>query len=108
MTQPDPHVFMSQFTSWEVATKGNKWQGRNITRWRNAAYDETYRAAEGELDPVKRAALFIRLNDLVCGDHAVIPIVYRLRVVAKSNKLHAPPTSWDNDLWDLASWYRDA
>ena len=33
MTQPDPEVFMNQFTSWEVATKENKWQGRNITRW---------------------------------------------------------------------------
>jgi len=107
MTQPDPHLFMSQFTSWEVATKGNKWQGRNITRWRNADYDETYRAAEGELDPVKRAALFIRLNDLVCSDHAVIPVVYRLRVAAISNKLHASLSGWDNDLWDLASWYRD-
>ena len=33
MTQPDPELFMNQFTSWEVATKENKWQGRNITRW---------------------------------------------------------------------------
>ena len=55
MTQPDPHLFMSQFTSWEVATKGNKWQGRNITRWRNADYDETYRAAHpGRLSSPRR------------------------------------------------------
>jgi peptide/nickel transport system substrate-binding protein len=108
MTQPDPEVFMMQFTSWEVATKENKWQGRNITRWQNAEYDKTYRAAEGELDPVKRAALFIRLNDLVCGDQAVIPVVYRPRVAAISNTLHASLTGWDNDLWDLPNWYRDA
>jgi peptide/nickel transport system substrate-binding protein len=107
MTQPDPEVFMMQFTSWEVATKDNKWQGRNITRWQNAEYDEIYQAAEGELDPVKRAVLFIRLNDLVCGDQAVIPVVNRPRVAAISNKLHASQTGWDNDLWDLASWYRD-
>jgi peptide/nickel transport system substrate-binding protein len=107
MTQPDPELFMSQFTSWEVANKENKWQGRNKPRWRSAEYDKTFRAAEGELDPVKRAVLFIRLNDLVCDDHAVIPIVYRPRVAAISNKLHASLTGWDNDLWDLASWYRD-
>jgi hypothetical protein len=53
-------------------------------------------------------ALFMRLDDLVWGDHAVIPVVYRLRVVDISNKLHAPPTGWDNDLWDLADWDRDA
>jgi peptide/nickel transport system substrate-binding protein len=107
MTQPDPELFMRQFTSWEVATKENKWQGRNKPRWRSAEYDETFRAAEGELDPVKRAVLFIRLNDLVCGDHAVIPVVYRPRVAAISKKLQASLSGWDNDLWDLPSWYRD-
>jgi peptide/nickel transport system substrate-binding protein len=108
MTQPDPELFMLQFTSWEAATKENKWQGRNIPRWRNEAYDSAFRAAEGELDPVKRAALFIRMNDLVCGDPAVIPVVYRPRVAAISSKLQASLSGWDNDLWDLASWYRDA
>lgn len=108
MTQPDPELFMNQFTSWEVATKENKWQGRNIPRWKNDEYDKAFRAAEGELDPVKRAALFIRMNELVCSDQAVIPVVYRPRVAAISSKLHASLTGWDNDLWDLASWYRDA
>ena len=42
MTQPDPAVFMRQFLSAEVATKANKWQGRNITRWQNADYDKLY------------------------------------------------------------------
>jgi peptide/nickel transport system substrate-binding protein len=60
MTEPDPEVFMNQFVSWEVASKDNKWQGRNITRWRNEEVDKAYRAAQGELDPIKRAALFIR------------------------------------------------
>jgi peptide/nickel transport system substrate-binding protein len=108
MTEPDPGVFMRQFNSWEVASKENKWQGRNITRWRNDEYDKAFRAAEGELDPVKRAALFIRMNDLVCNDQAVIPVVNRPKVQAVSNKLHAPGSGWDNDLWNLRDWYRDA
>jgi peptide/nickel transport system substrate-binding protein len=108
MTQPDPEVFMNQFTSWEVATKENKWQGRNITRWRSEEYDKTFRAAEGELDPVKRAALFVRMNDLACGDQAVIPVVYRPRVAAISSKLEASLSGWDNDLWNLGDWYREA
>src|SRR5437660_2926411 len=99
MTEPDPEVFMRQFNSWEVASKENKWQGRNITRWRNDEYDKAFRAAEGELDPVKRAALFIRMNDLVCNDPVVIPVVNRPKVQAVSNKLHAPGSGWDNDLW---------
>ena len=108
MTQPDPERFMNQFCSWEVATKDNKWQGRNISRWRNEEYDKTFRAAEGELDPVKRAAHFIKMNDLVVGDQAVIPVVYRPRVQAVSSKLHTWTSGWDNDLWMLAEWYRDA
>jgi peptide/nickel transport system substrate-binding protein len=108
MAQPDPGLFMNQFTSWEAATKENKWQGRNITRWRSEEYDKAYRAAEGELDPVKRAALFIKMNDLVVGDIAVIPVVYRPGVAAISSKLHAPISGWDNNMWNLRDWYRDA
>jgi peptide/nickel transport system substrate-binding protein len=108
MTEPDPGFFMNQFVSWEVASKENKWQGRNITRWRNDEYDKAFRAAEGELDPVKRAALFIRMNDLVCDDRVVIPIVNRPKAQAVSNRLHAPGSGWDNDVWNLKDWYRDA
>jgi peptide/nickel transport system substrate-binding protein len=108
MNEPDPEFFMNQFVSWEIASKENKWQGRNITRWHNEEYDKAYRAAEGELDPVKRAALFIRMNDLVCNDHPVIPVVNRPKVEALANKLHAPGSGWDNDLWNLKDWYRDA
>ena len=39
--------------------------GAKHTRWRNEEYDKAYKAAEAELDPVKRAALFISMNDLV-------------------------------------------
>jgi peptide/nickel transport system substrate-binding protein len=108
MPQADPGVFMNQFVSWEAASKGNKWQGRNISRWRSEEYDAAYRAAEGELDPVKRAALFIRMNDLVCNNHVVIPVVYRPRVSAVANTLRVALSGWDNDLWALASWYREA
>jgi peptide/nickel transport system substrate-binding protein len=108
MTQPDPGLFMNQFVSWEIATKANKWQGRNITRWQSAEYDKAYRAAEGELDPVKRASLFIRMNDMVCEDQAVIPVVYRPSVAAVSSKLRALTSGWDNDLAHLRDWYREA
>ena len=47
------------------ATKANKWQGRNITRWQQRGVRRLYKAAEIEIDPVKRAAMFIKMNDLV-------------------------------------------
>ena len=108
MPQPDPERFMNQFCSWEAASKDNKWQGRNITRWKNDEYDRVFRAAEGELDPVKRAAMFVRLNDLTIENQVVIPVAYRPRVSAAVHKLQAPLSGWDNDLWNLRDWYKDA
>jgi peptide/nickel transport system substrate-binding protein len=107
MTQPDPELFMNQFTSWEVATKENKWQGRNITRWKNEEYDKLYRSAERELDPVKRAALFIKMNELVIQNVVVIPVVFRPRVAAIANTLRAEQSGWDSDFWNLHNWYRE-
>jgi peptide/nickel transport system substrate-binding protein len=108
MQQPDPQFFMNQCVSWEAATKENKWQGRNIVRWQNKEYDEIYKQAERELDPVKRAAMYVRLNDLAVGDNYFLPLLSRPRTMAVSGNLIAPLSGWDNDLWQLASWYREA
>jgi len=108
MTQPDPEIFMLVFTSWEVAAKDNKWQGRNITRWKNEEFDKLYKASEGELDPAKRAAMYIKMNDLVIQNGVVIPVVWRPRVRAISNKLKLEQSGWDSDFWNLQHWYREA
>jgi len=106
-TQPDPATWMLQYVSWEVATKANKWQGRNIVRWQNAEADKLYNQAQTELDPVKRAALFIKMNDIVVADN-VLPLLHRAKVSAVIAKLHAPQSGWDNDLWDLPDWWKEA
>ena len=108
MTQPDPELFMIQFTSWEAASKDNKWQGRNITRWKNEEYDKLYRASEGELDVAKRAALYVKMNELVIQNGVVIPVVWRPRVRAISSKLRLEQSGWDSDFWNLPHWYREA
>jgi len=105
---PDPQDYMLQFTPWEIASKENKWQGRNITRWQSEEYGKLYRAAESELDPVKRAALFIQMNDLVVRNVVVIPVAWRPSVAALSNKLRAVRSGWDSDFWNLAYWYKEA
>ena len=108
MNQPDPGDFLRQFLTSEVASKDNKWQGRNITRWRNDEFDTLFHASEHETDPVKRAALFIQMNDLVIKNVVVIPVVYRPQVAAVSNKLHVQLSGWDSYIWNLYDWYADA
>ena len=105
MTQPDPQRFMDQFTSWEVSAKDNKFALTNKTRWRNEEYDRTWKAAETEMDPVKRAALFVKMNDLVIQNIVVIPVVFRPRVAAISNRMRdVVQSGWDGDFWALAYW----
>jgi peptide/nickel transport system substrate-binding protein len=108
MQQPDPQLFLEQFLSREVGTKDNKWQGRNYTRYRNPVYDQTHAAASAELDPVKRAALLIKCNDIVIEDIVVIPVVARPVVHARSDKLKNQLSGWDSSFWDLSGWYREA
>jgi peptide/nickel transport system substrate-binding protein len=105
MGAPDPEGLMRQFTSAEAASRANKWQRRNVTRFRSDDYDRVFRAAEVELDPVKRAALFVRLNDLVVQQAVVVPIVARGQVAAVSSRLKDVALSgWDPDFWRLAWW----
>jgi peptide/nickel transport system substrate-binding protein len=106
---PDPQAHLNRFASWEIAQKANNWSGRNIVRWSNAEYDRLWKQAETELDPVRRAALIIRMNDLLVEDVVLIPVIWRNGVRAVNHKLHGMELSdWDSDFWDLAHWYREA
>jgi len=107
MTAPDPQYFMNQFCSWEAASRANKYQGRNPTRFRNEEYDKAYRAAEGEVNPVKRAALFIKMNDIVIQNVVVIPVLWRNGVSASSLQLAGMDlTGWDSTFWHLPYWHK--
>jgi peptide/nickel transport system substrate-binding protein len=105
---PEPQRFMDPFVSWEIATKANSWSGRNNTRWRNEEYDRAWKAAESEMDPVKRAGLFIRMNDLLTQHNVIVPITWRANISAISNRLrNTDICGWDSSFWNLAHWYRE-
>jgi peptide/nickel transport system substrate-binding protein len=106
-TGVDPLWGMRVFTSPEIASKDNKWSGRNITRWRNEEYDRLWKAAETEMDAVKRAAQFIRMNDMVIQNNVVIPVNWRNGVAAATSKLRGTDlTGWDSNLWRLPYWHK--
>jgi peptide/nickel transport system substrate-binding protein len=106
-TGVDPLWGMRVFTSQEVSSKDNKWTGRNITRWRNEEYDRLWKAGETEMDPVKRAAHFIKMNDLVIQNVVVIPVLWRNGVAVAGAKLRGLDLSgWDSNMWRLPYWHR--
>jgi peptide/nickel transport system substrate-binding protein len=108
-TSPDPQRFMDPFVSWEIAQKANKWAGLNSSRWHNDEYDRLARAAQTEMDPVKRAAAYIRMNDLIAQHVVVVPFLWRGSASAVSNRLRGTDLSgWDSDCWNIAHWYRES
>jgi peptide/nickel transport system substrate-binding protein len=105
MGSPDPQRFMEVFTSWEIAAKANQWAGRNYSRFRSEEFDQLWKAAERDMDPARRAGLFVKMNDLVVQQGAVIPILWRNGVSAVSSRLRGVRLSgWDSDLSSLAYW----
>lgn len=80
----------------------------NVWRWRTDEYDKLYRSAETEVDPVKRAALFIRMNDLVVQSGVVVPFALRARAAALSSRLRGVEHNvYEVDFWNLAYWSRE-
>jgi peptide/nickel transport system substrate-binding protein len=106
MGPPDPERLMDRWTSWERASRANKWQGRNVSRFSSPEYDTLYRAAEQELDPVRRASLFVRMNDLVVAAGYTLPLMHRPNVDAASNRLQLSLSGWGNATGSIADWTR--
>jgi peptide/nickel transport system substrate-binding protein len=104
--QPDPERFLNQCVSWEIANKDNKWLGRNVSRWSDPEADKAYKAAQKELDPVKRAALLIKVNEIFCEANILVPLLSRNIVGGSVNNLMADISGWDVTTWNLGSWYR--
>ena len=106
-TTPDAADWMTQYVSTQASQKSNKWSGQNNSRYHSAEFDDLFNKAKVELDPVKRAAMFIKMNDLVVSAN-VLPIIQRGSVAGVGNKLHAVRSGWDNDMWAVSDWWKDA
>ncbi|HEY3790455.1 MAG TPA: peptide ABC transporter substrate-binding protein [Bradyrhizobium sp.] len=108
MGQPDPLQYMRRYHSRFISSKENKWQGTNFPRWVSKDYDEAVDAAENETDPVKRAALYVKCNDLLWKDTVFITVAHRVKVGAAANALRPVISGWTNDTDNLQDWYREA
>jgi peptide/nickel transport system substrate-binding protein len=104
---PDPQSLAQCFVSWEIPGKANQWIGQNVVRWHSDEYDALYRLAELELDAVKRAALFVRMNELIAAGGHVLPVIAGATVRAIGSRLRVPLSAWRLDTASLADWYRE-
>lgn len=107
-TSPDPGAYMNFNTCAQIPQKANNWSGDNNGRYCNPEYDRLWHQSNIELDPKKRAEIFISMNDLLIKNAIVIPLVHRADVVAFGNNLTGYElTAWDLRTWDIMNWKRN-
>ncbi|HEX5505345.1 MAG TPA: peptide ABC transporter substrate-binding protein [Thermomicrobiales bacterium] len=109
-TSPDPQSYMQIGVSTAAAQKANNWAGANRSRYQNPDYDALWDQARTELDPEKRAGLYIKMNDILVQDVVHIPLVYTKNLyVRKKNLLNTDYTPWDAFYYvNIADWVRQS
>ena len=95
-----------------VAQMENDWNGQNYCRFQNAEYDELLDQVRLETDIAAAAEMFIRLNDIIIEEVAVIPLVNRAAdKYAISNTLYdenVGVSDFEVNYWNIANWNRKA
>jgi peptide/nickel transport system substrate-binding protein len=105
---PDPETYLGQYQCKNAPSPENQWQGENINRFCDAAYDELHAKLTTTTDVAERQAIAKQLNDMVTKDSMiVVPLVHRGTLSAHSNALGGVIiNAWDSELWNVADWYR--
>jgi len=104
---PDPTAYMAGWVCDQAAQKENDWSLPNWSRYCNPEFDALFHQAAAELDPEKRTELFVRMNELLIQDVAVIPLVNTTQPMAISVDLKGyEATPWDVEVWKIADWYK--
>ena len=103
----DPQAYMAGWVCDKIPGPENQWNGSNISRYCNPVYDAL--AAEfaetGGIE--RRAAIAKRMNDLLVADGAMIPLIHRGEVAARSLTLGGMRhNAWDATLWNVHEWHR--
>jgi peptide/nickel transport system substrate-binding protein len=103
----DPEKYLGEWVCNEFPRPETQWQGNNISRWCDPAYDALHQELSKTAGLEARAALAIRLNDMIVNSPSYIPLVYRGRVSAKAVTLEGVKVNpWDSELWNIADWSR--
>ncbi len=104
----DPEPYMSQYLCDKIPGPDSQWQGENINRFCDPAYDAMVKELSSTGDPVKRGDLVKKMNDMLTKEsNVIIPLVDRGRFSAQSNSLGGfVMNSWDAELWNAQDWFR--
>ncbi|MCA3509584.1 MAG: peptide ABC transporter substrate-binding protein [Rhodobacter sp.] len=105
---PDPETYLGQYQCKNAPSPDNQWQGENINRFCDPAFDALHAKLTQTTDLAERQAIAKQLNDMVTRDSmVVVPLVHRGTLSAHSNSLGGVIiNAWDSELWNVADWFR--
>jgi peptide/nickel transport system substrate-binding protein len=104
----DPEPYVAQYTCDKAPRPETQWQGENINRFCDPAYDALVAELIQTREEAKRAEIIIRLNEMLTKDtYTIVPLVDRGRLSAHSNTLGGVVLNvWDTEMWNAQDWYR--
>ncbi|WP_322892037.1 MULTISPECIES: peptide ABC transporter substrate-binding protein [unclassified Yoonia] len=104
----DPQAYLAAYTCDKAPRPETQWQGENINRFCDPAYDALVAELQQTADIGERGRIARQLNDMLTKDSMVIvPLVDRGRVSAHANSLGGVVlNTWDSELWNVADWFR--
>jgi peptide/nickel transport system substrate-binding protein len=104
----DPEPYLAGYLCEKRPRPETQWQGENINRFCDPAYEALVAEMSRTADLEKRGELAKKLNNMLTVDSfTIIPLVDRGRVSAHSNTLGGVVlNTWDSELWNVADWYR--
>lgn len=103
----DPQSYLGNYLCDKAPTPASQWQGENISRFCDPAYDALHAKLTKTADIDERAKISRDLNDMLVSAGTLIPLVHRGRLSAHANSLGGVELNvWDSELWNVADWYR--
>jgi peptide/nickel transport system substrate-binding protein len=107
-TGTDPQTYLAQYTCSKAPRPETQWQGENINRYCDPAYDKLVAELGATADIAKRGEIARTLNDMLTKDtNTIVPLVWRGTASGVSNSIEGEEiNAWDSELWNIADWTR--
>jgi len=103
----DPEAYMANWRCSEIPSPDSQWQGNNIQRSCDPAYDALVTEMSQTASLEERGRLAREMNDMLVQNYWMVPLIHRGGVSAHANTLEGVRMSdWDSELWNIAEWSR--
>ncbi|MDE3238991.1 MAG: peptide ABC transporter substrate-binding protein [Paracoccaceae bacterium] len=104
----DPQTYLSMYTCDKAPRPATQWQGENINRYCDPAYDKLVAELGQTADLAKRGELAKKMNDMLTKDtFTIVPLVWRGTTSGVANSIAGEDINpWDSELWNIADWSR--